>query len=71
MSFYCKRYREYKSNAQVFAYCMKRNPNGGKCSDLHETKKGGKKRANATVHRDDDGNHILLRKARLLLARDD
>lgn len=62
MSFYCKRYQKNLNKRKVFDYCMKRLPNGGKCNELDETKKGDKKRGNAPVDRDSHGSSILHSK---------
>ena len=48
---------------------MKRLPNGGKCNELDETKKGGKKRGNAPVDRNSHGRDLLRGKTRTIHAR--
>ena len=66
MSFYCTRYGNPISTSRAFSYCMKRLPNGGKCNNL-EKKKGQKNHANATIHRNGNGNRLLHRQVGLMV----
>lgn len=70
MSFFCKRYQQFQPNAMVFNYCMKRTPNGGKCSELVETKKGGK-RANHAHRRSRDRHSSVSNQVRSIRPSDE